>query len=158
MGNGPSAKSDTITIPTWTRDLQKNYNCHYYLISSDPSLFQTRKCLVLDHDDNRLHYTLKDLELDLIYEDVPSVFISSTRFLYSWDSYFKIGTVVKTNATDLSAAKSNKKFSRRARITDIKTDPENGVTVDLIDLRTNFRAYCTPPNEFALDKSYYNIK
>lgn len=158
MGNGPSASTDTITIPGWERNLHKNYNCHYYIISSDPNLFQTRKCLVLDHSENKLYYTLKDLELDLIYENVPSVFVSSSRINYSWDSYFKIGTVVKTNATMIDKSTMNGKFKGRARISDIKMDTEKGVAVDLVDLRTNYRAYGVPPSEFALDKEYYRIK
>lgn len=156
MGNRPSAANDTIIIPKWERSLQKNYNCHYYLISSDPSLFQKRKCLVLDHDEGKFHYTLRDLELDLVYEDVPSVFVSSSLINYSWEDYFKVGTVVKTNATSLD--KGDKKLSARARISDMRYDPEDGVTVDLVDMRTGFRAFRIAPHGFALDKAYYKIK
>lgn len=156
MGN--SASNDTITIPGWETNLQKNYNCHYYIISSDPNLFEKRKCLVIDHDERKMHYTLKDLEVDLLYEDVPSVFVSSSRVDYTWENYFKIGTVVKTNATMLGNDKNDNKLVGRARITDVMFDAEIGVSVDLIDLKTNFRAYRVPPSKFALDKDYYRIK
>lgn len=159
MGNSNSYENDTITIPSWERSLMKGYDCHYYIISSDPDLFQVRKCVVLDHDNEKLHYTLKDIELDLIYEDIPSVFVSSCRVSNKWEDYFKIGTVVKTNTTSVDRLKQDtKRFTNRARIADIRNDLEDGVTLDLVDLKTGFRAYRVTPSQFALDKSYYKIK
>jgi hypothetical protein len=159
MGNtSANGNHDTIVIPKWEKGLMKGYNCHYYIISSDPELFQKRKCLVVDHDERKLHYTLKDIELDLLYEDVPGVFVSSSRVDYSWDDYFKIGTVVKTNATSVERTNKDMKFKHRARIADVKHDMENGVTLDLVDARTNFRAYHVTPSDFTLDKQYYRIK
>lgn len=152
MGNLPPKDS---VIPTWERNLQKGYNCHYYLISSDPELFQKRKCVIIDHDDTKRHYTLKDIELELLYEDVPAVFVSSSRVDYDWGSYFKPGTIVKTNATTVE---KHGKFNNRARISNMNLDSDNGITVDLVDIRTNFRAYGVIPSEFVLDKDYYRIK
>lgn len=158
MGNKQSCDNDTVQLPHWERNLHKGYNCNYYVVTSDPELFQKRKCVVLDHDDKKFHYTLKDIELDLIYEDIPSCFISSSRLDYSWEDYFKMGTVVKTNATSVDKDKKGGDFKHQARISDIKRDMENGVTLDLVDLKTGFRAYCIRPSEFVLDKSYYRIK
>mgnify|MGYP006919737657 CR=1 FL=1 len=153
MGN--SVPKDSV-IPSWECSLLKGYNCNYYMMSSDPSLFQRRSCVVLDHDDNRRHYTLRDNELGLEYEDVPSVFISSSRVNYTWGTYFKVDTVVKTNATTVHRTG---KFVNRARITDITMDSESSsITVDLVDIKTGFRSYCVTPNQFSLDKGYYKIK
>jgi hypothetical protein len=152
MGNTPPKDS---VIPKWERNMTKGNNCHYYIISSDPELFQKRKCVIIEHDDNDIHYTLKDIELDLLYEDVHSVFVSSSMIDYSWENYFKQDTVVKTNATSLD---KHGKFTHRARIASINRDHERGTSVDLVDVRTGFRAYCITPSNFALDKVFYNIK
>lgn len=159
MGNTANSRDDTVQLPHWERSLVKGYNCHYYVVTTDPTLFQKRKCVVIDHDDTKMHYTLRDIELDLVYEDVPSCFVSSSRVDYRWDDYFKLGIVVKTNATSIDRVTSRGgEFKNRARISNIKTDVENGVTVDLVDLKTGFRAYCIRPSEFALDRAYYNIR
>jgi hypothetical protein len=72
--------------------------------------------------------------------------VSGYRLPYSWDDFFKVGTVV-CNAL--------KQPARDAEILAISRDEFDDVTIVIKDLKTGFVTYGVKPTDFYFNVNYY---
>lgn len=152
MGNSHFKESKRALIPG-NPNLNKNYTCYYHKVSSFPDGMERHKCTVLDHSDDKSFYMLRnDADPRIIYNKVPYFFISSYKSPYSWDDYFKVGTIVLTNIKQLT--NDTTKF-KRAEIVNINNDKNDTPTMDLKDIETGFVVYCVPCAIIRFDVDFY---
>jgi hypothetical protein len=132
--------------------LEIGYNCCYYHLSSFPASFECIDGVVVGFSDNKSTYFIKDAkDSDIVYKDIPYIYVSSGRERRTWNDYYKIGVRVMVTASSLS-----KTEKRPAYITDIRqVKGEDYYEIDVKDAVTGFVAYCVPPRNFFLDVKYY---
>lgn len=148
MGNTPtSERSGGQPNP----QLSKGYNCCLYNISSFPNSFEVVKCVVIGHNPTKTFYDLRlDTDHDVTFNNIPYFYVSGRREERTWFDYFRVGTMVQTNVTDIGRG-----GKRRAEIMDVRTEKDSHVLVDLRDVVTGFTVFSVTPDKFILDMLYY---
>jgi hypothetical protein len=151
MGNAQYKENKRSQIPP-NPMLEKNYSCYYHTITSFPEGMTFKKCTVKDHTPDKKFYTLKDdKEKDKYYVMIPYIYVSSFSRPYTWDDYFKAGTVVKTTVPSLS----HDGQPRRAEIVQVHREKDGLTTMDLKDVKTGFTVYGVSCANILFDIEFY---
>lgn len=151
MGNAKFKDSRRALMPP-NPMLCKNYTCYYHKITSFPEGMERKKCTVIDHTPDKKLYTLRDdNDRDKYYSMIPYIYVSSYRTPYSWEDYFKPGTIIKTTSPTLS----HDGKPRRAEIIAVHRASDGMTTMDIKDLKTGFTVFGVYCSNILFDIEFY---
>ena len=147
MGNSYEKQSRCAIMPQ-NPMLSKGYTCYFYRLSTFAPSMEKIKCTVVDFSNNHKLYHLRADVGHKEYNHIPYFYVSPGSQPYTWEDYFKIGTVVRHRGTGDGRP-------LQAVIIDIRQDVEYDAVVDIKNIKTGFVTYGVRPSMYYLDVPYY---